>query len=141
VGLGAASDRWLGGRRPPWLVVSSLIGAAIFVVYAHAPIAAPLAALTLAFAAGVGAHGWVGVYFIASAEAGGPRQAGLMSGVSFGAVVIGLLLGAPLFGTTLEASDSYGAAWTVFAGLSLLVAAVMAVMGGTIHRECLRAQG
>ena len=140
LGLGAASDRWMGGRRPPWLVVSSLIGAAIFVVYAHAPIAAPLAALTLAFAAGIGAHGWVGVYFIASAEAGGPRQSGLLSGVSFAAIVVGLLLGAPLFGTTLEASDSYGAAWTVFAGLSLLVAAVMAVMGGAIHRECLRAR-
>ena len=32
---------------------------------------------------GIGAHGWVGVYFIASAEAGSPRQSGLLSGVSF----------------------------------------------------------
>jgi len=140
VGLGAASDRWLGGRRPPWLVVSSLIGAGVFAVYAHASVTAPLAAAILAFAAGIGAHGWVGVYFIASAEAGGPRQAGLMSGVSFAAIVVGLLLGAPLFGTTLEASDSYGAAWAVFAALSTLVAIVMAAAGGAIHRECLRAR-
>ena len=100
----------------------------------------PLVAATLAFAAGIGAHGWVGIYFIASAEAGGPRQSGLLSGVSFAAIVVGLLLGAPLFGAVLEASDSYAAAWGLFAALSLLVAAVMALLGGAIHRECVRAR-
>jgi MFS transporter, ACS family, hexuronate transporter len=140
LGLGAASDRWLGGRRPPWLVLSSLIGAAVFLTYAMAPMPRPLVAATLAFAAGIGAHGWVGIYFIASAEAGGPRQSGLLSGVSFAAIVVGLLLGAPLFGAVLEASDSYDAAWGVFAALSLLVAAAMALLGGAIHRECVRAR-
>ena len=140
LGLGAASDRWLGGRRPPWLVFSSLIGAAVFLAYAMSPMPQPLLAATLAFAAGIGAHGWVGIYFIASAEAGGPRQSGLLSGVSFAAIVVGLLLGAPLFGAVLEASNAYGAAWGVFAALSLLVAAVMALLGGAIHRECVRAR-
>ena len=140
LGLGAASDRWLGGRRPPWLVLSSLIGATVFLAYALAPMPQPMVAATLAFAAGIGAHGWVGIYFIASAEAGGLRQSGLLSGVSFAAIVVGLLLGAPLFGTVLEASDSYRAAWGVFAALSLLVAAVMAMLGGAIHRECVRAR-
>ena len=141
LGLGAASDRWLGGRRPPWLVLSSLIGAAIFTTYAVAPMPQPAVAATLAFAAGVGAHGWVGIYFIASAEAGGPRQSGLLSGVSFAAIVVGLLLGAPLFGVVLQASDSYEAAWAVFAALSALVALLMALAGGAIHRECERARG
>ena len=141
LGLGAASDRWLGGRRPPWLVLSSVIGAVIFTTYAVAPMPRPAAAAALAFAAGVGAHGWVGIYFIASAEAGGPRQSGLLSGVSFAAIVVGLLLGAPLFGVVLEASDSYGAAWAVFAVLSGLVALLMALAGGAIHRECERARG
>ena len=57
--LGAASDRWLGGRRLPWLVLSSLLGAVVFAAYALAPVRAPLAAFALAFVAGVGAHGWV----------------------------------------------------------------------------------
>lgn len=140
LGLGAASDRWLGGRRPPWLILSSLIGAVVFLIYALAPMPQPVVAATLAFAAGIGAHGWVGIYFIASAEAGGPRQSGLLSGVSFAAIVVGLLLGAPLFGGVLEASDSYEAAWGVFAALSLLVASVMALWGGAIHRECIRAR-
>jgi MFS transporter, ACS family, hexuronate transporter len=141
VGLGAASDRWLGGHRPPWLVLSSAIGAVIFTTYAVAPMPRPAAAAALAFAAGVGAHGWVGIYFIASAEAGGPRQSGLLSGVAFAAIVVGLLLGAPLFGVVLQARDSYGAAWAVIAALSALVALLMALAGGAIQRECERARG
>lgn len=140
LGLGAASDRWLGGRRPPWLVVSSLIGAAVFASYAMRPTPHGFTAAALAFAAGIGAHGWVGVYFVASAEAGGPRQSGLLSGVSFAAIVVGLLAGAPCFGVILAATDSYRAAWGAFAALSILVAVVMALAGGAIHRECERAQ-
>jgi predicted MFS family arabinose efflux permease len=97
--------------------------------------------MALAFLAGIGAHGWVGIYFIASAEAGGPRQSGLLSGVAFAAIVVGLMLGAPVFGVVLEARDSYGAAWAVFAALSALVALLMALAGGAIHRECERARG
>jgi MFS transporter, ACS family, aldohexuronate transporter len=141
LGLGAASDRWLGGRRPPWLVLSSLIGAVIFTTYAIAPMPRPAVAAALAFAAGIGAHGWVGIYFIASAEAGGPRQSGLLSGVSFAAIVVGLLLGAPLFGVVLQVSDSYKVAWAVFAALAALVAVLMVLAGGAIHRECERARG
>jgi len=141
LGLGAASDRWLSGRRPPWLVLSSVIGAVIFVSYAAAPVPRQAAAMALAFAAGIGAHGWVGIYFIACAEAGGPRQSGLLSGVAFAAIVVGLLLGAPVFGVVLESRDSYGAAWAVFAALLGLVALLMALAGGAIHRECERARG
>ena len=140
LGLGAASDRWSSGRRPPWLVFTSALSAVIFLVYAWVPTAAPLWAGALAFAAGVGAYGWVGIYFVISAEAGGATEAGLLSGVSFAAIVVGLLTGAPLFGVILQISDSYGAAWTTFALLSALVAAVVAVCAGAIHRECLHAR-
>ena len=75
-------------------------------------------------------------YFIISAEAGGATQSGLLSGVSFAAIVVGLLTGAPIFGLTLQAFDSYGAAWTVFAVLSGVVAVVVAACGAAIHREC-----
>ena len=83
--------------------------------------------MALAFLAGIGAHGWVGIYFIASAEAGGPRQSGLLSGVAFAAIVVGLIVGAPVFGLVLEARDSYSAAWAVFAALCALVALLMAL--------------
>ena len=134
--LGAASDRWSSGRRPPWLVFTSALAAAIFLLYAWVPTAAPLWAGVLAFAAGVGAYGWVGIYFIISAEAGGSTQSGLLSGVSFAAIVVGLLTGAPIFGLVLQAFDSYRAAWLVFASFSALVALVVAANAPAIHREC-----
>jgi MFS family permease len=136
LGLGIASDRWSSGRRPPWLVLTSALGTVIFLVYAWVPTANPLGAALLAFFAGIGAYGWVGIYFIISAEAGGATQSGLLSGVSFAAIVIGLLAGAPTFGLVLQAFDSYGASWTVFAGLSGVVALVVAAFGAAIHREC-----
>ena len=134
--LGAASDRWSSGRRPPWLVVTSALAAAIFIAYAWVPTAAPFWAGVLAFAAGVGAYGWVGIYFIISAEAGGVTESGLLSGVSFAAIVVGLLTGAPIFGMVLQAFDSYAAAWTVFAVFAAVVAVVVAAFAGAIHREC-----
>jgi MFS transporter, ACS family, hexuronate transporter len=134
--LGVASDRWSSGRRPPWLVLTAVLGTAIFLIYAWVPTSAPLAATILAFLAGIGAYGWVGIYFIISAEAGGATRSGLLSGVSFAAIVVGLLSGAPMFGLTLQAFDSYRAAWTLFAVLSGLVGVIVAVFGAAIHREC-----
>jgi len=135
LGLGIASDRWSSGRRPPWLMLTSVLGAITFLVYAWAPTAEPVPAALLAFVAGIGAHGWVGIYFIISAEAGGAGRSGLLSGVSFAAIVVGLLSGAPLFGAILQLFDSYAAAWAVFAALSAVVAVVVAVFGAAIHRE------
>ena len=134
--LGAASDRWSSGRRPPWLVFTSALAAVIFLIYAWVPTPAPLWAGALAFMAGVGAYGWVGIYFVISAEAGGASESGLLSGVSFAAIVVGLLTGAPIFGIILQLSDSYGAAWTAFAVLSALVAVVVGLFARAIHREC-----
>lgn len=136
--LGAASDRWFAGRRSRWLTFTGALGAAIFGVYAGWPAAAPVAAGLLAFAAGVGAYGWVGIFFVISAEAGGARQAGLLSGVAFASIVLGLLVGPPVFGLLLEGFDSYAAAWAVFATLSGLVALISLLAGPAIDRESQR---
>jgi MFS family permease len=135
LGLGAASDRWLAGRRSAWLAVTGVVGAGVFLLYALWPVSGALAAGVLAFGAGVGAYGWVGIFFVISAEVGGPRDAGLLSGVAFASIVAGLLIGPTLFGLLLEASDSYRAPWLAFATLSALVAATMLVVGHAIDRE------
>jgi MFS family permease len=134
--LGAASDRWLLGRRSMWLALTGALGASIFSAYAVWPVSTPLIAAILAFATGVGAYGWVGVFFVISAEAGGPRQAGLLSGVAFASIVLGLLVGPPMFGLLLEGWDSYAVAWAVFAALSGLVSITMVGAGPAIDREC-----
>ena len=132
--LGAASDRWFTGRRSLWLTFTGAVGAVIFGVYAAWPATSPLAAGLLAFATGVGAYGWVGIFFVISAEAGGPREAGLLSGVAFAAIVLGLLVGPPVYGLLLEAANSYTLAWAVFAALSALVALVALAAGPSIDR-------
>lgn len=132
--LGAASDRWFTGRRSVWLAVTASLAAIIFALYALWPATAPATAGLLAFLAGVGAYGWVGIFFVISAEAGGPRQAGLLSGVAFASIVLGLLIGPPIFGALLEGFDSYAAAWAVYAGLSALVTAVSLLAGSAIDR-------
>jgi MFS family permease len=136
--IGAASDRWLVERRSVWLAATSALGAVLFAAYALWPISAPLPAGLLAFATGVGAYGWVGVFFVISAEAGGPRHAGLLSGVAFAAIVLGLLVGPPTFGLLLEGWDAYGVAWAAFAALSAVVAVTMLAAGRRIDRECRR---
>ncbi len=132
-----------------WSVVNPALGRAIvdvfpvrergiamglFIVYAAWPVSAPAVAGALAFATGVGAYGWVGVFFVISAEAGGPRQAGLLSGVAYASIVVGLLVGPPAFGLLLEGSDSYATAWTAFAALSALVTITMLSAGPMINR-------
>jgi cyanate permease len=54
--------------------------------------------------------------------------------VAFAAIVVGPLVGPPVFGLLLEAGNSYTAAWAVFAALSALVAVVALVAGPAIDR-------
>ena len=133
--LGAASDRWLPGRRSLWLVLTGAIGAVIFAAYAVWFVTTPVLAGILAFASGVGAYGWVGIFFVVSAEVGGRRSAGLLSGVAFAAIVVGLLVGPAVFGLLLVRWDSYAVPWAVFAALATVVTTATLVAGPAIDRE------
>ena len=136
--FGAASDRWLAGRRSIWLALTGAVGAAIFFVYARGEVTGALAAGVLAFFAGIGAYGWVGIFFVISAEVGGPRQAGLLSGMAFAAIVVGLLTGPSVFGLLLVGADSYRVAWAAFASIATLVTLAALLAGPAIDREALR---
>jgi MFS family permease len=89
----------------------------------------------LAFATGIGAYGWVGIFFVISAELGGSRMAGLLSGMAFASIVIGLLVGPVTFGLLLVRWDSYTAPWTAFAVLSAVAACATLVISPAIERE------
>jgi MFS family permease len=133
--LGAASDRWLADRRSMWLSVTGAIGACSFALYAVWPVSTPLVAGVLAFATGIGSYGWVGIFFVISAELGGSRMAGLLSGMAFASIVIGLLVGPAAFGLLLVRWDSYTAPWTAFAVLSAVAACATLVISPAIERE------
>jgi MFS family permease len=136
--LGAASDRWIAGRRSVWLALTGAVGALVFAAYAFWPVSTPLAAGLLAFATGIGAYGWVGIFFVISAEVGGPREAGMLSGMAFASIVTGLLAGPTLFGLLLVTWDSYAVPWAVFAVLAALVTVATILAGPAIDRASRR---
>jgi sugar phosphate permease len=125
LGWGAVSDRFFGGRRRPGLTLNALVGAASFAAFALGGALPPAALPMVAFAAGVGAFGWVGLYFALTAEIGGARFAGLMTGLSGMCAWGGVLLGPPLFGALVDATDSYRWGWLLLAALALAVAGVL----------------
>ncbi|OGK85541.1 MAG: hypothetical protein A2X50_07975 [Candidatus Rokubacteria bacterium GWF2_70_14] len=69
----------------------------------------------LAVVAGIGAFGWVGLYFALAAEVGGSRFAGLLTGVAGACAWSGVLVGPPLFGLLLQATGSYRWPWLALA--------------------------
>jgi MFS family permease len=101
------------------------VAAASFATFALGAAVPPLLASVAAFVAGVGAFGWVGLYFALMAEIGGPRFAGLMTGLSVIFAWGGVLMGPPLFGALVELTDSYRMAWLALTALALVVAAVL----------------
>jgi predicted MFS family arabinose efflux permease len=122
---GFVSDRWFGGRRRPGIVINGLVAAASYVFLAIGHQFEGGLLVPLAIAAGTGAFGWVGLYFALVAEIGGPRYAGLLTGISVVFSWGGVLVGPPLFGQLLDASDTYALPWAVLAVLSIAVAAVL----------------
>ena len=125
LGWGVASDRLFGGRRRPGVVINACLGAATYLVFASgAPLPLPAAAL-VALVAGVGALGWMGLYLALAAEVGGPRHAGLLTGVAVGAAWSGVLVGPPLFGGLLQATGSYHWPWLALAAVAVVAAAAL----------------
>ncbi len=125
LGWGVVSDRLFFGRRRPGLAINALIGAAAYVCFAFGDRLPLGAAVVLAFVAGVGAFGWVGLYFALVAEIGGAASAGLLTGLATVFAWSGVLVGPPLFGWMLALTDSYRLPWLVLAAISVGVAAVL----------------
>jgi sugar phosphate permease len=135
LGWGLVSDRALGGRRRPGVVAMALVGASACVVLALGD-ALPRAVLwILAPLAGAGAFGWVGLYFALVAEIGGPRYAGLLTGVAVACAWSGVLVGPPLFGLVVEATGGYAAGWLVLAAIAVSVAIALARLQPLVQRE------
>jgi ACS family hexuronate transporter-like MFS transporter len=122
---GVASDRFFGGRRRPGVVITALTGALAYAVLSLGALVPSVLTAPLAFLAGVGAFGWVGLYFALVAEVGGPRYAGLLTGVAVVFAWSGVLVGPLVFGTVLQVSGDYAWSWW---GLSMIVAVTALVV-------------
>lgn len=131
---GVISDRSFGGRRRPGVVASAVIGAIAYALFSlGAALPLPLA-VVLAFVGGAGAFGWVGLYFALVAEIGGPRYAGLLTGVATAFAWSGTLIGPPIFGLVREATGSYTAPWLILTAIAATVALVLPRLRPLVQR-------
>ena len=131
---GVVSDRSFGGRRRPGVVASAAIGAVSYATLALGSMLPEWLVYPLAFVAGAGAFGWVGLYFALVAEIGGPRHAGLLTGAATACSWSGTLIGPPIFGLILEATGGYAASWLVLTAVALAVVVTLPRLSPLVQR-------
>ena len=132
---GAISDRFFGGRRRPGVVVNSVVGAGAYALLALGERLPVGGLVALALVAGIGAFGWVGLYFALVAEIGGARYAGLLTGVAVAFAWSGVLVGPPVFGLVVDHTGSYAWPWLGLAAVGLVVATTLPRPAPLVQRE------
>jgi sugar phosphate permease len=135
LGWGFVSDRLFDGRRRPGLTINALLAVAALGGLALGAALPAVLLPALALVAGIAAFGWVGLYFALVAEIGGSRSAGLLTGFAVIFSWGGVLIGPPLFGLVLHATDSYRVAWLALAAAALVVALTLPRLQPLVQRE------
>jgi MFS family permease len=134
LGWGFASDHFFRSRRRPGVVITALTGALAYVVFSLGAVVPSVLAAPLAFLAGAGAFGWVGLYFALVAEVGGPRYAGLLTGVAVVFTWSGVLVGPLVFGAVLQASGDYAWSWRLLSVIVVVTALAVAWLEPLVQR-------
>lgn len=123
---GVLSDRALGGRRKPLLLVGAILGCVGGGVLAATPEGAPAFLLLWpAVLLGVAALGYSGLMLTLVGESA--RRSGVATAVGFNLTLgyAGFVGGAPLFGALAD-QGGYGAAWLATAAAFLVALALLA---------------
>jgi MFS family permease len=131
---GGVSDRFLGGRRRPGVVLSAAIGSGACALFALGDRLPTAVVIPLAAVVGAGTFGWVGLYFALVAEIGGSRHAGLLTGVAVAFAWSGVLVGPPVFGLVVEGSGSWTPAWLLLAAIGAAVALTLPRLRPLVQR-------
>src|SRR5262245_20777706 len=134
LGWGVISDRVFDGRRRPGMGVNAVLGASAYLVFASGVALHGPGAVVTAVVAGRRAFGWVGLYLALAAEVGGPRYAGLLTGVAVSFAWSGVLVGPPLFGLMLQATGAYRRPWLLLALTSLAAAVALHRLPPLVNR-------
>src|SRR5262249_17250129 len=134
LGWGFASDHFFRSRRRPGVVITAFTGALAYAVFSLGALVPSVLAAPLAFLAGAGAFGWVGLYFALVAEVGGPRYAGLLTGVAVVFTWSGVLVGPLVFGAVLQASGDYAWSWRLLSVIVVVTALAVARLEPLVQR-------
>jgi len=137
IAWGWMSDRVFDGRRAAALSVSAFLAGSMALLIGLVP-------TLLAGASGAGivsmygfvSQGWIGISRAWGAELAGPGLSGRAGGILLGSMMLGGLIGPPVFGRIVETAGSYSAAWTTL-GLATLVTGLFAI-GGAMTEEAAR---
>jgi MFS family permease len=88
----------------------------------------------VAFVAGAGALGWVGLYFALVAEIGGSRHAGMLTGAATACSWSGTIVGPLIFGAVLAATGGYVIPWLVLSVVAAAVALTLPRLAPLVQR-------
>ena len=122
---GAISDRLFGGRRKTVLFIIGIINASMAFALAFLATSLPapfLYAIMVIF--GFSAFGFTAVYITLLAELVGKEQAATAVGLGLSINGIGIIIGPPLFGFIVDATNTYTYSWSMIG----LIAAVGGIL-------------
>ena len=131
---GVISDRSFGGRRRPGVVASAVIGAAAYAALALGSALPVWLMAVVAFVAGAGALGWVGLYFALVAEIGGSRHAGILTGAATACSWSGTIVGPLIFAGLLGATGGYALPWLALTVIAAAVALTLPRLAPLVQR-------
>lgn len=117
---GRVSDRGFKGARKPVVARLAMLSALMVGSLAATSSGWPLWAIYVQLVlVGGTCLSWNGIIVTLMAELGGYARAGAALGLNSSAVYFGALIGAPLFGAVVDASQSFRLAWVILAAVTL----------------------
>ncbi len=126
IGWGMVSDRLLGGRRRPVLLLVGFLAIVMTLGISLFSSETPFALVSSVVALmGLTVMGWNGLYLALVSELVGTRVAGLSIGLSNTGAFLGIVALPPLFGFLVDQTGSYRLAWMGLAGMILVALSVL----------------
>ncbi|MBI3966066.1 MAG: MFS transporter [Chloroflexi bacterium] len=131
IGWGVVSDKVFGGRRK---VVMGIIGAltgCTALAFAALPAGAPSWIVSaLVIVGGAGFIGWNGVNMTYVAELAGKELSATAAGLSLTVTYVGIVIGPPIFGWTVDVTKSYSVGFTALAAVSFASLILLSLIRG-----------
>jgi sugar phosphate permease len=129
VSMGVMSDRVLGGSRKKPLLFAGVIMTVVSVAIQLLGPGSPMwlvGLVVLVF--GFSAIGWGGMNLILVSESTSHENFGLAMGFSLMILLIGNIVGPPIFGYIVDVTGSYSPAWWFLTGCSVAAVVLMALV-------------
>ena len=137
---GAVSDLLLRSRRIIVLVIVGALSGLAFFGTAFIGEGTPIWFIgVVAFSLGLTVLSWRTVFVVLVGELAAPGRIGTVMGTTSTIASIGSLIGTPLFGVMVDATDSYSFAWTTTAIVALASTALLLLLGREPRKEAVQA--